>query len=89
MIVRLPGRGPAVGPGTWSLPGNGPGTDRKEPPVTTALRTAVAPVADIADLAADESLPFEFALADALALAVDIRAAAAAASRVHELQPRG
>jgi hypothetical protein len=73
------------------LPGNGPATDRKEHPVTTALRTAAAPAvpAVVTDLPADESLAFEFALVDALALAVDIRAAAAAASRVHELQPRG
>jgi hypothetical protein len=57
--------------------------------VTTALRSSrtIAPV--VVDLPADESLPFEFALVDALALAVDIRAAAAAASRVHDLQPRG
>jgi hypothetical protein len=88
VIVRLAARSPAAAPGTWSSPGNGPATDRKEHPVTTALRATAAPAVP-ADLPADESLPFELALVDALALAVDIRAAAAAASRVHELQPRG
>ena len=56
--------------------------------MTAALRTTAAPVA-VVEVPADESLAFEFALVDALALAVDIRAAAAAASRVHDLQPRG
>ena len=84
MIVRLAARGPAAAPGTWSSPGNGPATDREEHPVTTDLRTTAVRTV-VVDIPADESLAFELALVDALALAVDIRAEVAAASRVHEL----
>ena len=93
-FLRLPRRSPAGGREPWDVPPTG--TDHQERPVTVLDRTPwlSAPIAAVllaaAPLAA-APLPTEAPsrLADALALAAEIRAAGAAALGVHDLAERG